>query len=60
MGSYEYFRKIETNGNLLIFCQTTTNTSGAKMATYEMDRICCQKSIFQLTRLLKQLFSCFQ
>ena len=21
MGSYEYFRKIETNGNLLIFCQ---------------------------------------
>ena len=20
MGSYEYFRKIETNGNLLIFC----------------------------------------
>ena len=22
MGSYEYFRKIETNGNLLIFCQT--------------------------------------
>ena len=23
MGNYEYFRKIETNGNLLIFCQTT-------------------------------------
>ena len=22
MGSYEYFRKTETNGNLLIFCQT--------------------------------------
>ena len=22
MGSYEYFRKVETNGNLLIFCQT--------------------------------------
>ena len=21
MGSYEYFRKIETNGNLLTFCQ---------------------------------------
>ena len=21
MSSYEYFRKIETNGNLLIFCQ---------------------------------------
>ena len=21
MGSYKYFRKIETNGNLLIFCQ---------------------------------------
>ena len=21
MGSYEYFRKIETNGNLFIFCQ---------------------------------------
>ena len=21
MGSYEYFRKIKTNGNLLIFCQ---------------------------------------
>ena len=43
MGNYEYFRKIKTNGNLLIFCQTTTRykkiprpTSGAKMATYEM------------------------
>ena len=46
MGNYEYLRKIETNGNLLIFCQTSTNTSGAKMATYEMDRICRQKSIF--------------
>ena len=23
MINYEYFRKIETNGNLLIFCQTT-------------------------------------
>ena len=23
MGNYEYFRKIKTNGNLLIFCQTT-------------------------------------
>ena len=66
MGNYEYFRKIETNGNLLIFCQTTKYTrtsllsgptSGAKMATYERD---CQKSIFQLTRLFKQLFSCFQ
>ena len=22
MGNYEYFRKIKTNGNLLIFCQT--------------------------------------
>ena len=30
MGSYECFRKIETNGNLLIFCQTTSNTSGEK------------------------------
>ena len=32
MGSYEYFRKIETNGNILIFCQLTTtlNTSGEK------------------------------
>ena len=36
MGTYEYFRKIETNGNLLIFCQLT-NTSGEKMATYERD-----------------------
>ena len=27
MGNYEYFRKIETNGNLLIFCQTTSMTS---------------------------------
>ena len=60
MGNYEYFRKIETNGNLLIFCQTTTNTSGAKMTTYELDRICRQKSILQLTRLFKQLFSCLQ
>ena len=24
MGNYEYFRKIKTNGNLLIFCQTTS------------------------------------
>ena len=30
MGNYAYFRKIETNGNLLIFCQTTTNTSVQK------------------------------
>ena len=35
MGSYEYFRKIETNGNLLIFCQLhrilgLRNTSGEK------------------------------
>ena len=41
MGSYEYFRKIETNGNLLIFCQLhTSNTSAVpvkKMATYEQD-----------------------
>ena len=35
MGNYEYFRKIETNGNLLISCQTASNTSGAKMATYK-------------------------
>ena len=33
MGSYEYFRKIETNGNLLIFCQTTSNTSGINDVT---------------------------
>ena len=33
MGNYEYFRKIKTNGNLLIFCQTTL--SGVKRATYE-------------------------
>ena len=37
MGSYEYFRKIETNGNLLIFCQL--HRIGLlpvkKMATYE-------------------------
>ena len=52
MGNYEYFRKIETKGNLL-----HGPTSGAKMATNERD---CQKSIFQLTRLFKQLFSCFQ
>ena len=25
MGNNELFRKIETNGNLLIFCQTTSN-----------------------------------
>ena len=46
MGSYEYFRKIETNGNLLIFCQLhrilprrdiTPRSSGEKMATYERD-----------------------
>ena len=38
MGSYEYFRKIETNGNLLIFCQLHRiqfNTSLKKMVTYE-------------------------
>ena len=61
MGNYENFRKIETNGNLLISCQPTrctSNTSSAKMAPYERDRICCQKSIFQLTRLFKQLSSC--
>ena len=49
MGNYEYFRKIETNGNILISCHPTSNTSGAKMATYERDRICCQRSIFQLS-----------
>ena len=40
MGSYEYFRKIETNGNLLIFCQLhriLPRSSGDKMATYERD-----------------------
>ena len=46
MGNYEYFRKIETNGNLLILCQTTCMTSidrttpGAKMATCERDFDC--------------------
>ena len=34
MGNYEYFRKIDTNRNLLIFCQTTSNTSGAKTSWY--------------------------
>ena len=24
MGNYEYFRKIKTNGNLLMFCQPTS------------------------------------
>ena len=38
MGSYEYFRKIETNGNLLIFCQLLRiRTSGEKNVTYERD-----------------------
>ena len=54
MGSYEYFRKNETNGNLLIFCQL--HRILPVKHTSEMD--CCQKSIFQLTRLFKQLFSC--
>ena len=35
MGSYEYFRKIETNGNLLIFCHRILPVK--KMATYERD-----------------------
>ena len=30
MGSYEYFRKIETNGNFTDFLSTTSNTSGEK------------------------------
>ena len=41
MGSYEYFRKIETNGNLLIFCQLhrilPCSSGEKKMATYERD-----------------------
>ena len=37
MGSYEYFRKIETNGNLLIFCQLHPILPVKKMATYERD-----------------------
>ena len=41
MGSYEYFRKTETNGNLLIFCQLhriLPRSSGEeKMATHERD-----------------------
>ena len=36
MGSYEYFRKIEPNGNLLIFCQLHRILPGKKMATYDM------------------------
>ena len=38
MGSYEYFRKIETNGNLLIFCQLHRILPVKKMATYERER----------------------
>ena len=40
MGNYEYFRKIKTNGNLLILLSTYFDrpTSGAKMAT-------CQRGI---------------
>ena len=45
MGSYEYFRKIEANGNLLIFCQLhrigiLPRSSGEKKwrHTSEMDR----------------------
>ena len=38
MGSYEYFRKIETNGKLLIFCQLVHRILPVKkMATYERD-----------------------
>ena len=37
MGSYEYFRKIETNGNLLIFGQLHRILPVKKMATYERD-----------------------
>ena len=37
MGSYEYFRKNETNGNLLIFCQLHRILPVKKMATYERD-----------------------
>ena len=60
MGNYEYFKN-KTNGNLLIFCQSTSRISTYfryKMATYERERIhniCCQKSIFQLNPLSKQL-----
>ena len=55
------FSKNKTNDNLLIFCQTRLTYFRCKMATYERDRIqniCCQKSIFQLNPLSKQLFSC--
>ena len=63
MGKYEYFRKIRTNGNLLIFCQTTTTYFGAKMATYERGTefgIFAVKVNFPANSVFKQLFSCFQ
>ena len=54
MGKYEYFRKIRTNGNLLIFCQTTTTYFGAKMDKRGGQNLeyLLSKSIFQLTRYL--------
>ena len=61
MVNYEYFKN-KTNGNLLIFCQSTSRISTYfryTMATYERERIhniCCQ--YFQLNPLSKLLFSC--
>ena len=65
MGNYVYLKKIKANGNLPVAIIDFLSTR----ATYfrfkngdirEGQNICCQKSIFRLNRLFKQLFSCFE
>ena len=64
MVNYEYFKN-KTNGNLLIFLSKYIAHIDLLPVQngdiYERERIhniCCQKSIFQLNPLSKQLFSC--
>ena len=67
MVNYEYLKKNKTNGNLPVaIIDFLSNLTDGTYFLFkngdvrEGQNICCQKSIFRLNWLSKQLFSCFE